>query len=132
MRPDFVLFLDENVHNCKAILQVLDEAGVHYERHRDHFAPGTSDENWLTKVGEKHWALLTTDLRIRTRHLERAAVQMNKVAMFCFTAKVDGATTMANALRLALRKMQGLTETQAPAFIATVTKGGEVHLLDLL
>jgi hypothetical protein len=71
---DFVLYLDENLHNCKPILDALTQQGVKHERHGQHFAPGTEDAVWLPFVGEKGWVLLTKDKRIRFNELEKAAV----------------------------------------------------------
>jgi hypothetical protein len=46
---DFVLYLDENLHNCKPILDTLVQLGVKNE-HGQHFAPGTEDSVWLPFV----------------------------------------------------------------------------------
>ena len=56
---DFVLYLDENLHNCKPILDALNEMGVRFERHGSYFEPGTADEIWLRYVGERSWTVLT-------------------------------------------------------------------------
>src|SRR5208337_3913116 len=44
---DFVLYLDENLDNCKPILQVLVDHAVRFERHADRFQRGEHDEVWL-------------------------------------------------------------------------------------
>lgn len=50
--PDsLVIFLDENHCNYKRILAVLATAGIRVERHLDHFARGTPDEDWLPLIG---------------------------------------------------------------------------------
>src|SRR2546421_11623054 len=38
---DFVLYLDENLCNSRAIIDTLTKLGIHFERHLAHFAPGT-------------------------------------------------------------------------------------------
>jgi hypothetical protein len=50
---------DENLHNCKPILDALTQHGVKHERHGSHFLPGTEDTTWLPLVGEKGWLLVT-------------------------------------------------------------------------
>lgn len=55
---DFVLYLDENLDNCKPILEALAAHGVKVERHQTHFARGTADDEWLPFVGENGWIVL--------------------------------------------------------------------------
>jgi hypothetical protein len=52
---DFVLYLDENLHNGKPILDALTKHGVKHERYGQHFSPGAEDTTWLPLVGEKGW-----------------------------------------------------------------------------
>lgn len=47
--PDLVLFLDEDTSASRAV-RALREAGASVEVHRDHFRPGTPDEDWLAVV----------------------------------------------------------------------------------
>lgn len=83
---DFVVYLDENLHNCKPILEALTENGVKHERHGQYFDPGTEDTEWLPFVGEKGWLLLTKDKRIRFNELEKNAVLRYKVREFYFSS----------------------------------------------
>src|SRR5882724_10633422 len=62
---DFVLYLDENLCNARAIIDALTKLAVRFERHLAHFPPATLDETWLPLVGSKGWILLTSDKRIR-------------------------------------------------------------------
>jgi hypothetical protein len=45
--------------------QILKEAGLTVELHRDHFADDCPDEEWLHAIGERGWISLTHDRRIR-------------------------------------------------------------------
>jgi PIN like domain len=81
---DFVLYLDENLHNCKPILEALVQRGVKHERHTQHFQPGTEDAEWLPFVGQRGWILLTKDKRIRFNQLEKAAIRRFHVRGFTF------------------------------------------------
>ena len=83
MRPDdLVLFLDENLHNCKAILDALSEANVRVERHGKHFNPGAADVEWLPFIGHQKWLLITVDQNIRYNELERRAIERSQVRAF--------------------------------------------------
>ncbi|MGZ4730648.1 MAG: PIN-like domain-containing protein [Terriglobales bacterium] len=68
---DFVLYLDENLHNGKPILDALTQHGVKHERHGQHFDPGTEDTAGLPFVGRKGWLLVTKDKKIRYNELEK-------------------------------------------------------------
>ena len=50
---DFVLYLDENLHNCRPILDALTKHGVKHERHVQHFSAGAEDTTWLPFVGRR-------------------------------------------------------------------------------
>jgi len=54
--------------------KILQDAGLAVERHRDHFAPNASDEQWLAFVGAKQWVALTHNSRIRYTPNEKRAV----------------------------------------------------------
>jgi len=51
------------------------------ERHLDHFAHDTPDEDWLREVGEKGWVAITHDRNIRRKPNELNAVMQNRVAL---------------------------------------------------
>ncbi len=124
----FVLFLDENHHRNRHLLQALATAGVECEKHLDHFATGTEDTAWLPAVAAKGWCLLTTDARIRYNFLEREAVRTNSLRMFYFPTNNLGGVDMGKALAKALPQMQKMASTQPPPFIASISKNGEVSL----
>jgi hypothetical protein len=69
---EFVLYLDENLCNTRAILDSLTRLAVRFERHLAHFEPGIPDETWLPLVGSKGWILLTSDKRIRLQPARKA------------------------------------------------------------
>jgi PIN like domain len=56
---DFILYLDENLDNCKPIMGALTDSSVKFECHHDHFERGTADEDWLPFVAERSWVVLT-------------------------------------------------------------------------
>jgi hypothetical protein len=131
MPHDFVLFIDENHCNNRRILAVLQELGVAYESYLDHFQRGMADSEWLPIIGQRGWALLTTDRRIRYHNLERQAVKENNVRMFCFSTNKMNGQEMADALKKSVGKMLQITEQTPPPFIAMITRNGSVHLREI-
>jgi PIN like domain len=125
---DFVLYLDENLCNASAILETLTKRGIHFKRHLDHFARGTSDETWLPLVGNNGWVLLTADKRIRYNFLEKRALEKNAVREFVFASGNMSGKEMATALEVALPKMQRICRKVQPPFVAAITRIGEVHI----
>jgi len=129
MQPEtLAIYLDENHCNNKSVLAVLENAGIRVERHLNHFARGTPDEDWLPFVGANGWLLLTTDSRIRYRSNEKQAVIRNNVRMFYFTTNNLSGREMAIALEKALPQIRRLFISQSPPFIASISRSGDVQL----
>lgn len=129
MQPEsLVIYLDENHCNNRSILAVLKDAGIRVERHLDHFARGTPDEEWLPLVGESNWVLLTTDKRIRYRANEKQAVIRHKVRMFYFSKNDMSGHQIASALQKALPEIKKHCARQPPPFFAAIARTGEVYL----
>jgi hypothetical protein len=133
MPPEsLIIYLDENHCNNRSILAVLKEADIQVERHLDHFARGTPDEQWLPLVGVNGWILLTTDKRIRYRANEKQAVIRHKVRMFYFSKNDMSGYQMASALEKALPEIKRLCTKQQPPFFAAIARTGEVYLREKL
>ncbi|MGH9468914.1 MAG: hypothetical protein ACRD1N_01065 [Terriglobia bacterium] len=125
---DFVLFLDENLHNCAPLLKFLDSAGVRFERQGAHFRPGTRDAEWLPYVCKRGWILLTKDKGIRYNQLEIVAVLESNGREFFFASGNLTGAKMAEILSAALSKMKRMTRRIEAPFIASLSQRGEVHL----
>jgi hypothetical protein len=125
---DFVLYLDENLCNARAIIDTLTNLGVRFERHLAHFSQGIPDDEWLPKVGSNGWILLTSDKRIRYNLLEKQALEVHAVREFVFTSGNMSGQDMAAALELALKKMRNFCARTKPPFVASITRTGEVYL----
>jgi hypothetical protein len=67
-----VFFTDRDLGN--RFPDILAAARLTVERHRDHFAPNCSDEEWLGTIGQRKWVAITHDARIRYKPNERDAV----------------------------------------------------------
>lgn len=120
--------MDENLHNCRAILNSLQEAGIGYERYGSHFSPGISDDQWLPLVGREGWLLITVDKNIRYNELERRALMRFRVRAFVFTSGNLSGDDMAKLLVTAFPKMERICRRHDPPFVASITKSGAVHL----
>lgn len=127
---DFVLFLDENLDNCKPILEALADQNVRFERHRSHFNRGVEDEVWLPFVGERSWVVLTKDKRNRYNEWEKLAVRRNKVREFYFGSGNMNGTEMATALRKALPGIRRICRDEEPPLIGSISKAGVVTVVE--
>jgi hypothetical protein len=125
---EFVLYLDENLQNCKPILDALTQQGVKHERHGSHLPAGTEDTIWLPFVGQKGWVLVTKDKKIRYNELEKGAVLQNRVREFYFSSGNYSGAEMAAVLIAALPKMIRIFRKDVPPFIASITKSGNVDI----
>lgn len=118
---DFVLYLDENLDNCKPILDALNTQNVRYERHQSHFKRGTADEVWLPFVGERGWIVLTKDKRNRYNEWERSAVRRNAIREFYFGSGNFSGAEMADALVRALPELRKISR-QLPPLVVSITR----------
>jgi hypothetical protein len=60
-----VFFVDADLSDTW-FFRTLEEAGIAFERHDDHFAPGTDDLDWLTRAGQEGWIVLSHNKKIRS------------------------------------------------------------------
>jgi hypothetical protein len=125
---EFVLYLDENLCNCRPVLDALISNSVRYERHLQHFASGTPDRDWLPFVGQQHWVLLTRDQNIRYQGIEHTLVIRYNIREFVFKAGNLNKEDLATVLMLALPQMKRVCQKYEPPFIATITKLGVVNM----
>jgi len=103
-------------------------AGFKVEIHSDHFRGDAPDTEWLAEVGKRDWVVLTKDVQIRRRHLERNALLNAGVAAFILTSgNLKGEEMGEIFVRARNRMLKFLTKYPRP-FIATVTKSGEVKM----
>ena len=126
---DFILYLDENLDNCKPIMDALLGSSVKFECHARHFARGTNDDVWLPFVAERSWVVLTKDKNNRYNDLEREAIRTCKVREFYFGRGNFNASEMAEALVAAIPEMRRLCRTHNPPLVASTTRSGEITVV---
>ena len=128
-RDASVYYLDENFSDCRPIHDVLDSAGLHYERHlahfpRDKFPEGVDDEIWLPFVGERCWIILTKDKAQRYTPLELDQIKKHAIRQFSFSSGNMNKTLMADILKARLSDIfRFVFKHQAP-FIGSITQHG--------
>src|SRR5262249_7372307 len=126
---DFVLYLDENLDNCKPIVDALIRQEIRFERHQDHFARGTDDEVWLRFVGESQWIVLTKDKRNRYNEWERSAVRRYRVREFYFGSGNFTGQEMADALIRAMPELRNAFEQEEPPLVVSITRSGAITIV---
>jgi hypothetical protein len=114
--------LDENLCECKEIVQVLVDGRFPFDRHLDYFEPGTVDEDWLWFPGNNGWPILTKDKALRYTPLEKAKIIKHRLKIFAFSSGNLKGATMAELLRLNLRRIDKLSRKQVPPFIFSITQ----------
>lgn len=62
--PEPVFFVDADLFDAH-FHSILAASGVRFERHDDHFAPGTDDLDWLREAGENNWVVLSHNKSLR-------------------------------------------------------------------
>jgi hypothetical protein len=126
---DFILYLDENLDNCKPILDVLLNNRVQHHRHSDHFARGVADEVWLEYVAERAWVVLTKDKRNRYNELERVVLRQYGVREFYFGSGNVTGTEMAQALVIAIPRMRTLIREYGPPLVGSIARSGHITVV---
>jgi predicted nuclease of predicted toxin-antitoxin system len=109
----------------------LRKAGLNIEIHDDHFSQNAKDPEWLTAAGKKNWIVVTRDERIRYRLAERQAIQRAKVRALVLAAQGDlRAEMLAEIFLKALPKICRTVQKRKPPFIAKISRGGDITLLE--
>lgn len=98
------------------------KAGAAVEIHDDHFEPDAPDEEWLGEVGRNNWAVLTKDLKIRYRAMERDALIRGRVRVFAVTSGHLGGQELAELLVAKLPRILHEAKTRSGPFFAKVTR----------
>lgn len=112
-----VYFTDRDLG--KKFPEILRAAGLHVERHADHFKHDTPDEVWLREIGSKGWIAITHDGRIRYKPNEKNAVVDNKVALLVLVGKAPF-PELAKAFVSTESRIRGFIAAHQPPWIGKV------------
>jgi hypothetical protein len=112
-----VFFTDRDLG--KQFPEILKDAGLAVERHRDHFEHDAEDEAWLEVIGQRGWIALTHDRRIRFKPNELAAVMRHRVALLVIIGKAPY-PELAHAFVATFSNVERFVAGRAPPYIAKV------------
>jgi predicted nuclease of predicted toxin-antitoxin system len=127
---ELTFFLDRQLGRYK-MAGALRKAGLNIEIHDDHFSQNAKDPEWLAATGKKNWIVVTRDERIRYRLAERQAIRRAKVRAFVLAAQGDlRAEMLAEIFLKALPRIRRTVKKQKPPFIAKISRGGDVTVLE--
>jgi predicted nuclease of predicted toxin-antitoxin system len=121
-----VFFVDRCLGG-KQVPEALRIAGATVEFHDDHFAKEAQDTEWLPEVGKRGWIVLTKDVQIGKRTLEKIAVARAGIKMFVLASKNLSGSDMADAFKQAIKSMQEFARDNSAPFIAKVYRDGRVE-----
>lgn len=119
-------FIDENMLSIGYALDAVRE-DIAYPGHRvcSDIARGTKDRIWLPKVGQRDWAVVMRDKRIRSRPGERELLRRHRIRAFCLTGSGDQSSW--EMLQLLVRQWDSmehwLLERDGP-FLYAITRNG--------
>lgn len=103
----------------KTFPTILADAGLHVERHADHFPADCPDEHWLQEVGKRRWIAVTHDQRIRYKPNELNAVIRHDVALLVVVGKTRFADLAENFVAT-LPKIDAFLDRHRPPLIGKV------------
>jgi len=122
-----VFFTDRDLGT--AFPEILKAAGLTVERHRDHFVPDCSDEQWLSEVGRREWVAVTRDTRIRYKPNELAAVVRHRVRLLVVVGKA-AFPELARSFVATRGRIEMFLLGTAPPVIAKVYRASPSELLE--
>lgn len=125
-QPQPTTFFIDRCLGGKCIAEVLRKSGITVETHDDHFDKGAQDVEWIPKVGQRGWVVLTKDKNIGRRSLERIAVASAGIKMFALASKDLSGSDMAIIFLEAIVAMQEFIRKHPAPFIAKIYRDGHI------
>jgi hypothetical protein len=110
--------------------RVLRGAGVRVHRHADHFPPDAPDHAWLPVVAERGWSILSNDLAILRRPLERDAVMRSRARLFVLVGGDARAADLAMNFVNTLPAVERFLARHPAPFIAKVYRPNPVSAIE--
>ena len=107
--------------------EILKDAGLVVERHRDHFAPDASDEEWLAQIGTRRWEALTHNSRIRYTPNEREAVIRYGIRLLVIIGHAPY-PDLARSFVATRHRIERFLDKHHPPFIARVYRTSPAEL----
>jgi predicted nuclease of predicted toxin-antitoxin system len=123
-----VFFIDRSLGR-RRFSEPLRAAGFRVILHDDHFPQDCKDEVWLTEAGKHDWVVVTRDLHIRYRAIEREALLGAGVRALVLTAQHLSAHEMGEAFARARKRILQFLACEPGPFIARVGRGGTPEIV---
>lgn len=125
-----ILFVDRN-SGGRSFKQALEDANIRVTLHDDVFNRKTTDEAWITDVGEKGWIAVTGDNAITRDALALRHLSRSKLHLFIMHG-LNGVCPEAKAecIIRAYEKMVELSGNRLPPAIWRVGKDGAMRVFD--
>ena len=101
---------------------MLTDAGLTVERHRDHFRHDARDEEWLEEVGKRGWVAITHNSRIRYTPNEKEAVIRHRVRLLIVIGHAPY-PDLARSFVATIPQIEAFLEAHDPPIIAKVYRG---------
>jgi PIN like domain len=121
-----VFYLDESIYSPR-LAEGMRQAGASIVTPFDAGLAGSTDEVWLSAIGEKRWLALMRDQNIRRRVLERRALVAAGVGAFVCTAGEATAVEITATVVALLRKIVNVAISEPRPFIFTFGLGGRLR-----
>ena len=121
----FVYFTDRDLG--VQFPQILRNAGLAVERHRDHFPHDAADEEWLTEVGRRGWVALTHNSRIRYTPNEKQAVMRHGVYLLVIIGQAPY-PDLAKSFVATQQRVERFLAQNPPPLIAKVYRASPADL----
>ncbi|HEU0054950.1 MAG TPA: hypothetical protein VFQ39_17310 [Longimicrobium sp.] len=110
--------------------RVLAEAGVRVHRHADHFPPDAADQEWLPVAAERGWVILSNDLAILRRPLERDAVMRSGARLIVLVGGDARAADLARNFVNTLPAVERFLARHPAPFIAKLYRPNPVSAIE--
>jgi PIN like domain len=122
-----VFFVDRSLGD-EIVPEALRKAGLRIEAHKDHFAQGALDVEWIAKCAENGWVALASDKAIKRNLLERTAIINGCIAGFFLTSGSRTGPENAEIIVKALKRIANMLDSEGKPFIARIHPDGKVEL----
>ena len=107
--------------------EILKNAGLTVERHRDHFRHDAADEDWLAEIGRRDWVALTHNSRIRYTPNEKEAVIRHNVRLLVVVGQAPY-RDLANSFVATRYRIEAFLQKEGSPLIAKVYRASPTEL----
>ena len=116
-----VFFVDEDLDG-PAFTGILEKAGIHIEKRRQHFESGTPDTIWIPQITEWGWVALTRDKGTKLKPEERRVIAEAGARMLILITRKTSHPMMAeNFVNTYDRVVRFFEQSERP-LVATLTR----------